>query len=692
MDLLSLAKAIKDTVSTAKQKAVSSSSSKAQAPIKTKTSLSKLLSIPKAHAAPTDFDEMRKIATGQGSTEGGTNFDEMRSIANGQSKPQPKPLIQLRQEQQAQFQMPKNESTGDFVSRFGKNLLNTPGQLVGGIGDIVTGKAGEKIKTAQDRYVADVKAGYEEPLIKGVSGEVTQMLAGALGEAPRIAGHFADFAKSAIPVINQLPNINPTTNALGDAIEGTGTAVTGVPKESASGEIGRTATAITSLFAPSKAIESATELIPGLQKAERGLGSLWRGKKILEGSSTITEGGPIINRTEKILNFTEKALKGWARSSIKGAADTALYTGATEGRAPKADELAMGVAIGNVADMIGGFFKKNATDTYRKSINLFSGNNETPETLVKKSQQAIEEGFTGGKNPEKYRQLASEKISSYGKVVDDEMKKNGITFGDEFYNQAYADIASMEKYDPAQSKVMRDALDEISGKAHIKKMTELDSQIAEVGQGLEELSQSAEYLSNQKKPSIISINKNKSAIRSKHAEIERLMKKRIEVARVAEVTSNPKNLEDLRRIKQIAAERNPSIVGGISAPSAKDAAVNKVWMMLRDNAETYLNKQIPHLADINGRLNVAYRVMDAVEPYVKAADSLKKGSKLVEAKYFTGQALQSSPVKTSLRRLLLKNYKTAKDISGKAYVVGENLVNGATNSLTNLISGGNNDK
>lgn len=601
-------------------------------------------------------DEMRKLAGIKVD-----RTDEMRAMLEESSQPpKPRPLSEVMGEQKG------------FLQKFGENLAAAPGQMLGSMADVLSGKAAEKISEAEKRYAADVKSGKEAALfpesaenwwanaaLQGTK-ELTRAGISGVGGVVKGAGGLANLVTQSVaelPFMSLPENLRPKLSGegfmlgnpllgLGESIQTLGTGISGVPQDSISGELGEFAGEMLAARKPSRAALSAfTKMIKSTEKGEAALGSLIRGRKILEGSATAKQGGVVMNRIEQAANFFPKFLRNRLRDSLTGAADTVLYTGVTEGRKPTTAELAAGTLVNNVMGIFGGVLVKKGGEAYRKAIKMFSGKEENVETLARKTEEAMQEGFFKGKNPEKYLELADEKIASYSQEVNKALKESNKSFGKEFFDNVKSKIEEVYKHSPEKAKLLDKALDAYTGKKYVDDIKLLSKKINNATQTIDEYKQSlaALFAKPAAKRSVGQVNKITSSIRNEELALQRLQEKRDQAVEIVKKTAKGElDLFDLVKAKQLAADWNKQIVSGRAGASAKDAASGEIWMILRDESEKYLNKVLPHLKDVNSRLNVAFRIKDAVSPYIKEADLvMKRSPALAEGMYRTGQFLES---------------------------------------------------
>lgn len=584
-----------------------------------------------------------------------------------EAMPQPKPLIEVMNEN-------KQQNNNDFLGNLGKNILNAPGQMVGAMSDVLTGKGAEKIKAAEKKYGEDLSSGKEKPIL-GTEG-------GAEGIASKILGEGARFGSSAIGgllegggnLINTAYDVatpfsdeggmkpgNFLTGA-GQSMKGLGSLISGVPQDSISGELGNFIGELESIKSPSGL---ASELIGGANKSKLAIGSLLRGEKILEGSSAAKKGGEGVNTVEKVLNKVPKLLENITKGTAKNAVDTALFTGASEGKLPTKEELAAGVLIGNVMDAFGGILKDAGKTGYQKAIKLFSGKEESVATLARKTAEAIEEGFTGGKDPMKYAELADNKIASYSQAVQNEMKAKNVSFGQDFLKGINQQIEKIQKVLPEKAKYMKSELNRFLGTSYEKDLNTVVKKIDNTTKNLAGYEESLALA--KKKGNVAGINKIEASIRNERMALEKLTEKQAYLTDlIPKVKKDSFDLFDFQRIRQIAADKNPSIVSGVTAPSARDQAANELWLLMRDESENYLNKVLPELKDVNSRLNVAYRIKDAMTPYLKNAEAaMKKGTNLAGFMYNRGNDLQQLLSKTAVRKTLTDGTKAVQKTIGQ---------------------------
>lgn len=565
----------------------------------------------------------------------------------------------------SKFQPSNNEPKplSDFLGEFGKNLYNAPGKMVSEMGNVISGQSAKNIEEANKKYGEDLKSGKEKPwytenkeepvsnLLKKIGGESMRALPSIVGGALEGTGNLIntgyDLANPMMtPEQKKFKPGNILTGA-GQSAKGLGTLISGVPQESATGELSSFAGELAPISGPSSKVSS---LLKGGEKVKTVLGSLLRGKKILEGSKMALEGGEAVNLGEKVLNALPNLVKAVGKSSIKGAADTVLYTGASEGRLPNPTELTTGTLASNALDIFGAGLQKLGKSKYRKAVSLFSGNNEGIDTLNRKTGEAIEEGFTGGKDPAVYSELADRKIASYSKAVQDEMSKNNVKFGTTFIDNIKSKIEELQKNLPEKAKHMQDALDRFMGKSYKEDLDLINTKVSNLNKNLAGYEQSLEIA--KKKGNIGSINKIESSVRNEAVTLGQLKKQQSYLTDLLpKVTKDGFDLFDLQKIRQIAAEKNPNIVAGITAPSVKEAAENELWMLMRDESEKYLNNALPHLKDINSRLNVAYRIKDSVTPFLKdTTKEMKKGTTFAGQLYNRGKDLQKFTTKILARK------------------------------------------
>lgn len=592
------------------------------------------------------------------------------SLPNGSGQPsempQPRPLIEVMNENK-----PQND---DILARFGQNLLNAPGNMASAMSDVLTGKGAEKIKIAEKKYGEDLKSGKEKPLLGADSG-AEAVLSRILGEGGRFASSgIGGFLEGAGNLVNTAYDIatpfsdeggmkpgNILTGA-GQSVKGLGSLASGVPQDSVSGEIGNFIGELESIKNPSGLI---SEVVGGANKGKTAIGSLLRGQKLLEGASSAKKGGELTVTAEKLLNKVPKILEGITKGTIKNAADTALFTSASEGRLPNKEEMAAGVLVGNVMDAFGGFLKNAGKNSYQKAIKLFSGKEESVDTLARKTREAIEEGFTGGKDPLSYAELADNKIASYSQAVQNAMKEKNVVFGKEFLYGIENKINEIQKALPEKAKYMKNELNRFLGKSYEKDLATVKQKIENTTKNLSGYEES--LILAKKKGNVAGINKIESSIRNENMALGKLIEKEAYLTDlIPKVKKDAFDLFDFQKIRQIAADKNPNIIAGVTAPSARDAAANELWLLMRDEAEGYLNKVLPELKDVNSRLNVAYRIKDAMTPYLKNAEAImKKGTNLAGFMYNRGADLQSLLGKSAARTVLTDTTKKVQSAVGQ---------------------------
>jgi hypothetical protein len=626
-------------------------------------------------------------------------------------KSQPKSMLEVMTQDKkatgAEPIPPARPDTMNPLQAFGKNLWEAPGKLAGEVGDAFSGKTAGKINKLNQQLADEEKAkGTDKSGDWGA--ELNQVLAGAAGATasmiPNAAAYvgdalykpIGDAQKTVATAFGKTPEEveqagkNPVSEGLrnfGDAFQGavesTGTLETGIPKESVSGNIGRIASLILGTGKLSGGLSKfVDEAVKVGGSAEKLMGSIARGEKLIKAEGGVGYGA---RTAEKVANALESTVRGWLKSSGKAAVETELFTGLSEGRKAKGEELMTGILLGNTLDAFGGIFKDYGAKAFNKAIDLFRGKGKEEgfnQFVARKLYTAIDEGFTGGTDPLSYRKLADEKIASYSAAVDNFLNQNNIRIDSkEFFDNVGKKIDDLERSGLFQkAKTMKEELGRLTGSGSTQEVGYLTKEINNLKNSIESFTKNRakKIAEGEAKNKTLSTAFEDEAIATKTLNLEKKQNQLAEIMRITELgKENMENLdlEALRNWKRIAAEKNKGVVSGKTATDAQSEAKNELWMLVRDEAEDYLNKVAPGLKDVNNRLNVAYRVLDVLDA-LEFGGALKQGTRRAEAAFDLGNLLQGTAAKTGARMGVQGNEQA------------ENTVDAVKSGIPNVIQGG----
>jgi hypothetical protein len=458
----------------------------------------------------------------------------------------------------------------------------------------------------------------------------------------------------------------------GQGIIDKGTEVSRIAPESFSGGAGELATLLIGSGKITKPLYKAVDLASDTaSKINKGisLGNALRASRVAK-SGGIASGGMAGDIAETVLDKGQKFLSKYLPSAAKGAADATAITSMTEGRLPNPAELAIGAAGRNVMDYLGTAMKTGAVNKYNKSINLYGtkGREESLGLIKNKTQEAIDLGLVGGKNPAEYAEGAEKIIRDFSAEAEKIMTKKNVQLGDDFYSQMSNKIDDVYgatgtgNFDKANK--MKELLGELSGKSWGQKAEKIVKELEHFKEQVELNRKGLEKFAAAKgaaEPSMLATKK--AALYSNETKVKQLAEKLAETQKRAAASVKPTDLFSLRKFKQIAADINEKLVSGKSSSSISDTALEDFWALVRDESEKYLTSKAPETKNLFNKMNTAYRVQEVAEKLM--ANPLKptmdKGTRFVRDRYRLGQTLTDPAIQRAVTQSTLRNFTPAME-------------------------------
>ncbi len=649
------------------------------------------------------------------------------------TQPQTKSISELlaeRDQEMAAMPKPaaKPQQQDDFLGRLWQNTVNAPAGVIGAMGDVLSGKAGADVDKAYNKLNQDMSEGKVDIKTMGKTafGDniVGQLADTAFGGAQLLGniglgglegvGNLADFGTETLLGGNEALSIGkkiikPTVSAA----RGLSSLATGVKQNDLPSQL----TSFTGQMAAGSgaaniALKGATKLVSSIPQLANianksknlfeitGWGSKLKAGGVMSGNVIATKNpANIANIGTKALNTAEKFLKTFVKNTPKNATQ-ALFSDPATGRDITPETLTAGIIVGNLLDGIGGTLIRSAGKQYSKAVDGFvgeSGSAESLKTAQQKSLLALEEGYTGGRDPESYIELAQNNINNYSQRVTQELAKDSTDYSKQFIEGIKNKIDEIRIKDPADAAIMDKTFERLIGETAKEQVQTLSTSLKNE---INALSSMQAALEAAKKQAGKNFNPTKygqliTNIEKKATEQIPALRKSLEIAQkeAAATGAQPFTLLKIKEIMSTAAEKNAAIVSGQAAASAKDAAANKLYLLARDEGSEFINKAFPQIKDINDRLNVAYRIKSALTPVAKKGDIIKRGTKRQSAKYQTGKAIKSNATKYGARGLAdLVNFgqKGIQGIPQDIVNMGTGAVMAGQNALGSLLGNNNN--